>query len=63
MGADLTIAETMKKKYNLEKKRRGYAIISIQNKGVCISTQFLAGKVMRKCRGSEVIATVIMLAE
>ena len=62
-SGDLVIAEVMKKKYKLEKKQRGYVITSIQNKGVCIATQFFAGKVMRKCRGNEVPATVIVLAE
>jgi len=53
----------MKKKYKLEKKQRGYVITSIQKKGVRVTTQLLAGKVMRKCRGNEVPATVITLAK
>lgn len=60
---DFAIAEDMKKKYKLEKKQRGYIITSIQNKGVCIATQLLAGNVMRKFRGNEVPTTVITLVE
>lgn len=51
-SGDLAIAEAMKKKFKLEKKKRGYIITSIQYKGVLIATQLLAGKVMRKCRGN-----------
>ena len=57
------IAEAMKKKYKLEKKQRGYVITSIQDKGVRFATQLMAGKVMRKCHGNEVPATIVMLAE
>lgn len=47
----------------MEKKQRGYVINNIQDKGVCVSTQLLAGKVMRKCCGNDVPATVIALAK
>lgn len=53
----------MKKKYKLKKKRRGYIISNIKDKGVCIATQLLAGKVMRKFHGDEVPALVVTLAE
>lgn len=62
-SGDLAITEAMKMKYKLEKKKRGYIITSIQNKGVCIATQLLAGKVMRKCQGNEVPTMVITLAK
>ena len=55
--------EAMKKKYKLKKKKRGYAISSIKDKGVRIATQLLASKVMRKCHGDEVSAPVVALAE
>lgn len=38
MSGDLTLMEAMKKKYKLEKKQRGCAITSIQDKGVHIAT-------------------------
>ena len=62
-GSDLALAEAMKAKYKLEKKKRGYAISNIKDKGVRVATQLLAGKVMRKCRADEVPAPVIALAE
>jgi len=45
----------------LEKKKWGYAISSINNTIVKVSTQILVGKVMRKCRMDEVPALVIAL--
>lgn len=60
---DLVLTEAMKKKYKLEKKKRGYTISSIKEKGVHVATQLLAGKVMRKCRSDKVPLSVIMLAE
>lgn len=48
-GSDLALVEAMTAKYKLEKKRRGYAISSIKEKGVRIATQLLASEVMRKC--------------
>lgn len=62
-SSDLALTEAMKKKYKLEKKKRGYAISSIKNKGVRVTTQLLAGKVMRKCCGDEVQALVVALDE
>ncbi len=38
-GNDLALAEAMKMKYKLEKKKRGYAISIIKDKGVCIATK------------------------
>lgn len=38
MSGDVTMTETLKKKYNLEKKQQGYAIDSILNKGVHVAT-------------------------
>ena len=60
---DLAIAEAMKKKYKLEKKKRGYAISDIKDKVVHVATQILAGKVMHKCRADEVPASVVALAK
>ena len=37
-SSDLALAEAMKIKYKLEKKKRGYTITSIKDKGVCIAT-------------------------
>ena len=62
-SGDLVLTETMKKKYKLEKKQRGYVITSFQDKRVHIATQLLARKVMRKCCGNDVPATVIELAK
>ena len=53
----------MKTKYKLEKKKRGYAITSIKEKGVCVATQLLAEKFMRKCHVDELPAPMVMLAE
>ena len=53
-GINLALAEAMKGKYKLEKKKRGYSISSIKEKGVRVVTQLLVGKVMRKCSGDDV---------
>jgi len=58
-GSDLALAEAIKAKYKLERKKRGYAISSIKDKGVHIANQLLAGKVMRKCHADEVLASMI----
>ena len=60
---DLAIAEAMKKKYKLARTKRGYAISSISDKVVKMTTQILAGKVMRKCRADEEPVPVVALAE
>lgn len=62
-GSDLAIMDAMKKKYKLEKKKRGYAISSIKDKAVCVATQILVGKFMRKCCLEEVPVLVVTLAE
>lgn len=59
---DLALIEAMKRKYKLEKKKRGYTIINIKDNGVHVATQLLVGKVMRKCHGDEVPAPVVALA-
>ena len=61
--SDLALVEAMKEKYKLEKKKRGYVISRIKDKGVCIVTQLLAEKFMRKCHTDEVPVSVVMLAE
>lgn len=53
----------MIKKYKLEKKKRGYAISSINKKVVRVVTQILVGKVMRKCRTNDVPVPVVALTE
>jgi len=40
---DLAIAEAMKKKFKLEKKKRGYAISNINNNAIRVATQILEG--------------------
>jgi len=62
-SSDLALVDAMKKKYMLEKKRRGYAITSIKDKGVHVATQILASKVMRKCHSNEVLALIVVLPE
>lgn len=62
-SSNLALIEAMKPKYKLEKRKQGYVIASIKEKGVCIATQLLAGKLMRKCCTNEVPASVITLAE
>jgi len=62
-SSDLGLVEAMKAKYKLEKKKRGYIIASIKYWGVCIATQLLASKLMRKCHADEVLTSVIALAE
>ena len=59
----MAIAKAMKKKYKLEKKKRGYTISSIKEKVVHMATQILVGKVMRKCCTDEVPTLVVALAE
>ena len=58
----MAITEAMKKKYKLEKNKRGYLISSINNDAVKVATQILASKVMRKCHTDEVPAPVVALA-
>lgn len=60
-SSDLALAEAMKAKYKLEKKKRGYTITSIRDKWMHIATQLLAGKVMRKCRTNKVPTRMIAL--
>lgn len=62
-SSDLAIAEVMKKKYKMEKKKRGYVISSIKSIVVKVATQILAGKLMWKCHVDEVLAPMIALAE
>ena len=62
-GSDLAIAEAMKKKYKMEKKKRGYTISNINENAVHVATQILAGKFMRKCRTDEVPTLMVALAK
>lgn len=47
----------------MEKKKRGYAVSSINNKVVKGTTQILASKVMRKYCANEVPVPVVALAK
>ncbi len=58
----MALAEATKAKYKLEKRKRGYVIASIKDQGVCIATQLLANKLMRKCWADEVPTSIISLA-
>lgn len=40
-----------------------YVIASIKDRGFCITTQLLAGRLMRKCRTDEVPESVTALVE
>lgn len=62
-GSDLALAKAMKVKYKLENKKRGYAISNIKEKLVCIATQILADKVMKKSHADEVPVLVVALAK
>lgn len=62
-SSDLAIAEAIKKKYKVAKKKRDYTISSINDKAVNVVTQILVGKVMRKCHADEVSTPVVALAE
>ena len=57
------LVEAMKFKYKLDKDKKGYAIASIKDQGVCVTTQLLAGKLIRKCHVDEVPASIIALVE
>ena len=57
---DLAIVEAMKKKFKMEKKKRGYAISSINNLLVKVVTLILAGKVTQKCHAHEVPTLVVV---
>ena len=61
-GGVQALAEAMKEKFKLMKKRRGYAISSICDPMVKVATQILVGKFIRKCHVDEVPALVIALA-
>lgn len=62
-SGDVTMIDNLKKKYKLKKGQRGYIIDSILDNAVHVTTEFLVGKVMQKCRGTEVPTVVIALAE
>ena len=49
----------MKKKFKLEKKKRGYEISSINTNAVKVTIYILAGKVMQKCCVDEVLTLVV----
>lgn len=59
----MALSESLKAKYKLGKKKSGYAISSIKEKGECVATQLLADKFMRKFRTDEVPVLVVALSE
>ena len=59
---DLAIAQAIKKKFKLEKKKQGHAISSIKKLAFKVVTQILARKVMRKCHADEVPAPMVAVA-
>jgi len=61
-GGEQALMESMKEKFKLVKKPHGYAISSICDPTVKVTTQILEWKVMRKCRANEVLALVVTLA-
>lgn len=62
-GSDLALGEPMEMKYKVEKKKRGYVVSNIKDKGVRAATQLLVDKVMRKCHADQVPKQVVALAE
>jgi len=62
-GRELALVESMKEKFKMMKKWRGYAISSICNPTMKVATQILSWKVMRKCCVDEVPASIIALAQ
>jgi len=61
-GGEQALVESMKEKFKLVKKPRGYAISSICDPAVKVAMQILARKVMRKCCADEVSMPVVTLA-
>lgn len=53
----------MKKKHKLEKKKRSYAIFSINDNVVKVVTQILVGNIVQKCHANEVPASVVAHVE
>lgn len=49
----------MKKKFGLEKGKRGYDINSISDLAFCFTVHILAGKIMRRCWVNEVPTMVV----
>lgn len=60
---ELAVTKAMKKKYKLEKKKRGYAISSMKEKVVHVVTQILVGKFIRKSLVDEVPTVVVALID
>jgi len=62
-GGELVLVESMKEKFKLVKKPRGYASSSICDPTMKVAMQILTGKVMQKCHADEVPVPVIALAQ
>ena len=60
---DRELANQMKEKYNMMKKKRVYDVVSINNNGVCFITKSLASKFLRKCWPNQVLVAMIVVAE
>ena len=61
--SDLALTEAMKTKYTLEKKKCGYAIASIKERGMRIATQLLAEKLIWIYHADEVPVPMVALAK
>jgi len=60
-GGKQAIAKSMKEKFKLVKRPRGYVISSICDPAVKVATQILVGKVMKKCHANEVTMPIVTL--
>lgn len=62
-SGEQVLTESMKEKFILVKKPRGYAISSIYAPTVKVAMQILVGKVMWKCHANEVVTPVVTLTQ
>ena len=62
-GGEQALPESMKEKFKLVKKPRGYAISIIYDLAMKVAMQILTGNVMRKCCVDELPAPVVALAQ
>jgi len=58
---DTQLAETLKKKFKLQKKDRGYSINSINDEATTFATQLLSAKLLRKGHHNQVATHFIEL--
>lgn len=62
-SSNFALAEAMKAKYKMEKRKQGYLIASMKDQGVHIATHMLVGKLMRKFYIDELPVSIIALSE